>query len=97
MNGFKELDAYFQLPKKNIGSGLVAKVMSNSCNHRDCSLPGSSVYVISQARILEWVAISFSRRYSQPKDCSRVSHIVGRRITIWATREVLGLQESDTT
>ena len=73
MNGFKELDAYFQLPKKNIGSGLVAKVMSNSCNHRDCSLPGSSVYVTSQARILEWVAISFSRGYSWSRDWMQIS------------------------
>ena len=37
------------------------------CNPMDCSLPGSSVHGISQARILEWVAISFSTR-SQPRD-----------------------------
>ena len=34
----------------------------------DCSLPGSSVYGILQARILEWVAIPFSRGSSQPRD-----------------------------
>ena len=34
----------------------------------DCSLPGSSIHVIFQARILEWVAISFSRGSSPPKD-----------------------------
>ena len=34
----------------------------------DCSLRGSSVHGIFQARILEWVAISFSRRYSRPRD-----------------------------
>ena len=34
----------------------------------DCSLPGSSVYGISQARTLEWVAISFSKGSSQPRD-----------------------------
>ena len=62
----------------------------------DCSPLGSSVHEIFQARILEWVAISFSRRYSQPRDCTRVLHIVGRRFTVWATREVLGLQELDT-
>ena len=55
----------------------------------DCSLPGSSVYGIFQARILEWVAISFSRRSSQPRDWTRVSCIVGRCFTAWATREVL--------
>ena len=53
----------------------------------DCSLPGSSIHGIFQARILEWVAISFSRRSSQPRDWTQVSCIVGRRFTIWAIRE----------
>ena len=56
---------------------------------RDCSPPGSSVHVILQARILEWVAISFSRLSSRPSDWSWVSHIAGRFFTIWATREAL--------
>ena len=54
-----------------------------------CSLPGSSIYGIFQARILEWVAISFSRRSSRPRDWTQVSHIVGRCSTIWATREAI--------
>ena len=54
----------------------------------DCSPPGSSVHGIFQARILEWVAISYSRRSSPPRDWTRVSRIVDRRFTIWATREV---------
>ena len=41
------------------------------------------------ARILEWVAISFSRRSFRPRDWTWVSHIVGRRFTIWATGKVL--------
>ena len=47
----------------------------------DCSLPGSSVHGIFQARILEWVAISFSRGPSWPRDRTRVSCIscIGRR------------------
>ena len=49
--------------------------------------PGSSVHGIFQARILEWVAISFSRRSSWPRDWTRVSHIVGSRFTVWATME----------
>ena len=53
----------------------------------DCSLPGSSVHGILQARILEWVAIHFSWRSSQPKDRNWVSCISGRFFTIWATRE----------
>ena len=42
-------------------------VMSDSCDPMDCSLSGSSVHGILQARILEWVAISFSRGSSQPR------------------------------
>ena len=47
--------------------------------------PGSSVHGIFQARILEWVAISFSRRSSWPRDWTQVSHIVGGHFTVWAT------------
>ena len=53
----------------------------------DCSPPGPSVHGIFQARVLEWVAISFSRRSSWPRDRTRVSHIVGRCFTVWATRD----------
>ena len=55
----------------------------------DCSLSGSSVYGISQARILKWVAISFSRESSQPRDQTHV-FCIGRQILYhWATRESL--------
>ena len=57
------------------------------CNHMDCSLPGSSVHGIFQARVLEWVAISFCRGSSWPRDRTQVSHIAGRRFIVWATRE----------
>ena len=50
------------------------------CNPMDCSLPGSSIHGIFQARILEWVAISFSRRSSLPRDWTQVSLIVGRAL-----------------
>ena len=53
--------------------------------------PGSSVHGIFQAIVLEWIAISFSKGSSQPKDRMWVSRIVDRRFTIWATREVLNL------
>ena len=55
----------------------------------DGSLPRSSIHGIFQAKVLEWVAISFSRGSSQPRDQTWVSHIVGRHFTIWATREVM--------
>ena len=53
----------------------------------DCSLPGSSVHGILQARILEWVAISSSRGSSQPRDSTCVSCIGRQILYCWATRE----------
>ena len=47
---------------------LVAGSFLTSWNPVDCNLPGSSVHGILQARILEWVAIPFSRGSSQPRD-----------------------------
>ena len=58
------------------------------CDPMDCSLLCSSVHGIFQARVLEWVAISFSRGSSWPTDWTQVSRIVGRYFTVWATREV---------
>ena len=55
------------------------------CDPMDYSLQGSSDHGIFQARVLEWVAISFSRGSSRARDRTRVSHIAGRRFTIWAT------------
>ena len=52
------------------------------CDPMDCSLPVSSVLGIFQARVLEWIAISFSRGSSQPRDQTWVSHIVGTRFTV---------------
>ena len=53
----------------------------------DCSPPDSLVHGILQARILEWVATSFSRGSSQPRDRTQVSCIAGRHFNLWATRE----------
>ena len=52
------------------------------CNPMDCNLPGSSVHGISQASILEWVAISSSRGSSPPRDQTHISCIfcIGRQI-----------------
>ena len=60
----------------------------------DYNLTGSSAHGIFQARILEWVAISFSRRSSQLRDWTLVSRIVGRLFTVWATREVVQVTKS---
>ena len=48
----------------------------------NCSLPSSSVHGIFQAIVLEWIAISFSKGSSQPRDRTQVSRIVDRRFTI---------------
>ena len=79
-------------------SSLKVKVKSESevaqscptlCDPMDSSPPGSSVHGILQARILEWVAISFSRGSSRPRDRTQASHIAGRHFNLWATREAL--------
>ena len=54
----------------------------------DWGPPGSSVHGILQARILEQVAISFSRGSSRPRDQTQVSHTAGRFFTIWARRDM---------
>ena len=60
----------------------VAQSCPTLCDPMDCSLSGSSVHGIFQARMLEWIAISFSRGSSQPRNQTRVSHIVGRHFTV---------------
>ena len=66
---------------------VCAKSCLTLCDPMDCSLPGSSVLGIFQARILEWVAISFFRASSWPRDQTHIS-CIGRRILYhWATRE----------
>ena len=70
---------------------LAAQSCPILCDPMDCSPSGSSVYRILQARILEWVAIPFSRESSWPRDRSCVFCIAGRFFTIWATREAHGV------
>ena len=69
---------------------LVTQFCLTLCDPMDCSSPGSSVHVILQARILEWVAMPSSRAFSHfdpPGIKSQVSCIPGRFVSIWATRE----------
>ena len=65
----------------------VSRLCLTLCDPMDCSLPGSSVHEILQARILEWVAIPFSRASSWPRDQIWISGITGRFFTVWAPRE----------
>ena len=64
----------------------IAQSPPTLCNLMACSPPVSSVHGILQARILEWVAISFSRGSSQPRYWTQVSCSAGRCFNLWATR-----------
>ena len=90
---------YFSVFYKYNFSSLIVMCMSNVkvlvtqlcltlCDPMDFSLPSSSAHGILQGRILEWVAIPFSRGSSQPRDLTQVSHVALRVFTIWTSREV---------
>ena len=75
-------------------SQSLIEVVFDSCNPMDCNLPNSSVHGILQARILEWVVISFSRGSSRHKNRTLVYYIAGRFFTNWAMRDALCLHWS---
>ena len=70
------------------GIVLVAQSCPTLCDPMDCSPPGSSVHGILQARILERVAIPFSRGSSRLRDGTQVSSIAGRFFIVWATNAI---------
>ena len=81
---------------------LVTQSCLTLCKPMNCSLPGSSVHGIFQARILEWVAIYFSRGSSQPRDHTHmncISCITRQNLYHWATWEaqVYCIQNNDLT
>ena len=82
-------DEKLKLGKGYVKWSEVAQSCPTLCDPMDCSLPGFSVHGIFQARVLEWVAISFSRGSSWPRDRIQVSCIAVRHFTLWATRESL--------
>ena len=69
-------------PWTEVPSRICAQSCPTLCHPMDYTVHG-----ILQARILEWVAVPFSRRSSQPRDWTRVLRIAGWFFTIWATRE----------
>ena len=77
-------EAQFQVYSKVNQLYICMKVKSSLtlCNPMDCSPPGSSVHGIFQTRVLECVAISFSRGSSQPRDRTQVSHTASRCFTV---------------
>ena len=76
-----------KLAKTESVNMLVTQSCPTLCNSMDCTPLGSSVHGISQARILRWVAIPFSRGSSWLRDRTQVSCIADRLFTIWATRK----------
>ena len=88
-----------QPPKQYTNTWRIREVTQSCltlCDPMDCSLPGSSVHGTFQALVLEWIAISFSKGSSQPRDWTRVSRIVDRCFTVWATNNgdwIKGSQE----
>ena len=63
---------------------LITQLCPTLFDPMDCISPGSSVHGVLQARILDWVAIPFSRGSSLPRDQTQVSWIAGGFFTIWA-------------
>ena len=71
--------------------GLVAQSCPTLCDPTNCSRSGSSNHGIFQARILEWIAVPFSRGYFWPRDKTQASYIADRFFTIWATGKIYKL------
>ena len=72
--GFSRREHWSGLPFPSpMHESEVAQLCPTLCEPMDCSLPGSSVHEIFQARVLEWVAIAFSGKgtYAVPNHCSR--------------------------
>ena len=82
-------------PQSYLWKWKVKVLVTQSCltlwDSMACSPPGSSVRGNFWARILEWVAIPYSRGSSQPRNRACISCIACRFFTVWATREVLYL------
>ena len=97
MNGFSSGN-FPSFPHRNSNQRTIGKtsqldipdsflfISTEWVSERSCSVMSDSLQ-----RVLEWIAISFSRGSSWPRDRTQVSRIVGTRFTVWATREILYL------
>ena len=88
-NCTEELPIFSQMSNIFHGRSEVVQSSPTFYDPMNCKLSCFSIHGIFQARVLEWVAISFSRGSSQPRYRTQVSHIVGRHFTIGATTEFL--------
>ena len=86
MYTYKQIILILSLVSSSVHFSSIPQLCPTLWDSMDCSLPGSSVHGILQARTLEWVAIPVSRGSSQPRDQTWVSYIEGRFFTVWATR-----------
>ena len=93
-----ESPLYFTINHKQMSIKAIIRKDSESeitqsfptlCNPMECSLPGSSIHGIFQARVLKWVTISFSKGSPWPTDQTWVSRIADRRFAVWASREAV--------
>ena len=82
------VSSHVYLSAEKVSESEVTQSCLTLSDSMDCSLPGSSIHGIFQARVLEWGAIAFSRGSSQPRDRTLDSHIVGRHFTVWVSRKV---------
>ena len=85
--GFLTTSATWEAQFNSKWSEWSRSFVSNSLHPMGYSLTGFAVHGIFQARVLDWLAISFSRGSSRPRDQTQVSCITGRHFTLWATRE----------
>ena len=83
---------WIQAVSTKVKESEVAQSCPTLCDPMDCSLSGSSVHGIFQARVLEWIAISFSRGPARLRNWTRVSRIAGRCFTMGAIREAFLLR-----
>ena len=83
----RKLNYSFQLSNPQMKVKVTQSCLT-LCNPTDCTVHG-----ILQAKILEQVAIPFSRGSSQPRDQTQVSHTVGGFFTVWATREARSIHK----
>ena len=88
MGSFEEGHQYLHYFHHSLNQSEFAQSCPILCDFMDYSLPGFYIHGIFQARILEWVIITFSSRSSRARDWTWVSCIVGTRFTIWTTRGV---------
>ena len=81
MMNYLKLNEESFLPSK-LSESEVTQSCPILCDPMDCSLSGSSVHGIFQARVLEWVATAFSRGSSRPRNQTQVSRVTGRHFTV---------------